>query len=100
MGGKDKGKDSEIVRVLPEKDQLVVAGVNQYVKHRKPIGGRPGEKVVLDRPLPTAKVAVLNDKGQPDRVGFIVAKDGTKTRIFKKTGKTMTEPKLTVKKSK
>lgn len=99
-GGKDKGKDSEIVRVLPEKNQVVVAGVNQYVKHRKPMAGRPGEKVVLERPLPTAKIAVLNDKGQPDRVGYLVAKDGTKTRVFKKTGKTMTEPKVVAKNSK
>jgi hypothetical protein len=29
----------------------------------------------------------LNDKGQPDRIGYKVAKDGSKERVFKKTGK-------------
>lgn len=98
-GGKDKGRDSEIVRVIPEKNAVVVAGVNQYVKHRKPMAGRSGEKVVLERPLSTAKIAVLNEKGQPDRIGYSVAKDGTKTRIFKKSGKTMVDPKPVAKKS-
>lgn len=97
-GGKDKGKEGEIAKVIPDKNTVVIAGVNQYVRHRKPMAGRSGEKVVLERPLPTAKIAVLNDKGQTDRIGYSIAKDGTKTRIFKKTGKTMSDPKPVVKK--
>jgi ribosomal protein L24 len=37
--------------------------------------------------MDVAKVAILNDKDQPDRVGFKIKADGTKERIFKKTGK-------------
>ncbi|MBP7768266.1 50S ribosomal protein L24 [Candidatus Woesebacteria bacterium] len=96
-GGKDKGKKSEIVRVLPKLDRVVVKGANMYVHHVKPIQGRPGSKTTAERALPTAKIAVINDKGQQDRIGYTVAKDGSKTRVFKKTGAVMPEPKKTSK---
>lgn len=98
VGGKSKGLEAEISRVIPEKNTVVVPGANQYVKHRKPMGGQPGQKLVLERPLPTAKIAILNDKGEPDRIGYSVAKDGSKTRIFKKTGAVVPEPKQETKK--
>ncbi len=94
-GGKDKGKQAEVVRVLPGEDRVVVKGVNLYVKHIKPMQGRAGSKASMERPLPTAKVAIINDKGQADRIGYTVAKDGTKTRVFKKTGAVVPEPKKT-----
>ena len=91
--GKDKGKISTIVRTIPKKDTVVVEGVNMYVKHVKPQGGRNGEKVSVERALSVAKVAIMNDKGQVDRIGYSVAKDGSKTRVFKKSGAPVPEPK-------
>ena len=55
-----------------------------YTRHIRKMMGRPGEKVRRERPLPTAKVAILNEKGQADRIGFVV-EDGVKKRIYKKT---------------
>lgn len=87
-GGKDKGKQGKIVRVLPTIDKVVVEGLNMYVKHMRPYAGRPGEKIKKERPLPTANIAIMNPETKKvDRVGYTVAKDGSKTRIFKKTGK-------------
>jgi large subunit ribosomal protein L24 len=87
-GGKDKGKQGKIVKVLPTIERVVVEGVNMYVKHMRPYAGRPGEKVRKERPLPTANIAIINpETNKADRVGYSVAKDGSKTRIFKKTGK-------------
>lgn len=91
--GKDKGRSGEIVSVLQSKDRVVVRGLNLFTKHVKPYAGQPGEKKVLERALPTANIAIINDKDQPDRIGLKVAKDGTKTRIFKKTGKIIDTPK-------
>lgn len=84
--GKDKGQKSEIVAVVPAENKVVVKGLNMYSKHIKPMGERAGDRVRRERPLPTAKVAIINDKGQADRIGYEVAKDGTKQRVFKKTG--------------
>ncbi len=91
--GKDKGQKGKITQVLPNKDQVVVAGLNLYVKHIKPYADRPGERVRLPRPLSTAKIAILNHKGQPDRIGYKLTKDGQKVRVFKKTGQPVPEPK-------
>lgn len=84
--GKDKGKTGEVVRVLPQDQKVVVGGVNLYTRHIKPMQGRSGDKVRLERPLPTANVAIVNEKGQPDRVGYQVSKSGSKERVYKKTG--------------
>lgn len=93
--GKDKGRKGEIVKVFPTLDRVIVRGINLFTKHIKPYAGRAGEKKVSERPLPTANVAILNDLGQPDRIGFKVEKDGEKVRIFKKTGKAIESLKKT-----
>ncbi len=89
--GKDKGRKGEISLVLPKKDRVVVRGMNLYTKHIKPQQGKAGEKKVLERSLPTANIAILNNKGEVDRIGYKVSKDGSKVRIYKKTGKVIVE---------
>ena len=83
-GGKDKGKKSTIIEVLPKTGRVIVAGANMYTKHVRKMQGRAGEIVRKERPLPTANVAILNEKGQPDRIGYQIV-DGKKQRIYKKT---------------
>ena len=97
-GGKDKGKKSKILRVLPKLGRVVVEEVNMYVKHVKKAQGQAGQRIKAPRPLPTAKIAILNNEGKQDRIGYKVAKDGSKERIFKKTGKVIPEPKVEKKK--
>ena len=91
--GKDKGKKGVITSVVPQDNSVVVEGMNVYVKHVKPIGDRAGQRLHKERPLATAKVAILNDKGQPDRVRIKVEKDGTKVRVFAKTNKVIEDKK-------
>ena len=91
--GKDKGKTGPIAKVDPRSNRVVVEGANKYVKHIKPMMGRSGDKVLVERYLPTAKIAILNEKEQPDRVGYKVTDDGLKVRFFKKTGTVITENK-------
>lgn len=89
--GKDKGQKSEIIAVLPAANKVIVKGVNMYTKHVKPMGDRAGDKVRRERSLDTAKIAIINDKNQVDRIGYKIAKDGSKQRVFKKTGKIVPE---------
>ncbi len=91
--GKDKGKKSEVVAVYPSENKVLVKDVNLYFKHIKPLMDRKGEKVRKERPLDVAKVAILNDKDQPDRIAYKVSAKGQKERIFKKTGQVITEKK-------
>lgn len=96
--GKDKGKKSEVLAVFPASDKVLVKDVNMYVKHVKPFMDRKGEKTRKERPMPVAKVAILNDKDQADRIAYQVTADGKKERIFKKTGQVIKDQKVTTKK--
>lgn len=84
--GKDKGKKGLIKRVYPRTQKILVEGINQVVKHRKPMMGKSGERTIREKPVDASKVAVINRSGEIDRVGFTIMKDKTKARIFKKTG--------------
>jgi large subunit ribosomal protein L24 len=87
--GKDKGVKSVITQVFPKENKVIVKDANFYVKHVKPIPmmNRPGERTRQERPIGLGNIAILNDKGEPDRIGYKISEDGKKQRIFKKTGK-------------
>jgi large subunit ribosomal protein L24 len=85
--GKDKGKTGKILKVLPAANKVVVENANIYVKHMKPMNGQEGQRLERPRALPTANVAIINNEGKPDRIGYKVSKSGAKERVFKKTGK-------------
>ena len=90
--GKDKGKQGSIGRVLPSDNQVVVPGMNLYSRHVRQQQGRSGEIIRRERPLATAEVAIINDQGKPDRVGYRLEKDGTKVRVFRRTGQPVPTP--------
>lgn len=91
--GKDKGVSAKVIKTYPKDNTVIVEGANMYTRNFKPQQGQPGRQVRRERALSMAKVAIINDKGQPDRVGYAVGKDGSKTRVFKKTGSLVPEPK-------
>ncbi len=84
--GKDKGKKGAVKSIDPRNNLVLVEGVNQIVKHRKPMMGRAGERVIKEKALNVSKLVILNRSNEPDRVGFTILKNGEKMRIFRKTG--------------
>jgi large subunit ribosomal protein L24 len=86
IAGKDKGKESEIVRVLPKENKVVVAGVNTVKRHRKARKVNEQAGIVeQDTPIDASNVMYLH-KGKPTRVGYRMDADGTKVRVAKRTG--------------
>lgn len=86
--GKDRGKRGSVLRVIPERDRVVVENVNIVKKHTKPNPqqGVPGGIVEKEMPLHISNVMVYNpDAKKADRIGFKVLEDGRKVRIFKST---------------
>ncbi len=84
----DKGTVGEIIKVLPEKNQVVVEGVNLKKKHLKPSQINPdGGIIEKEMPIDVSNVMAYNSKTKSvSRLGIEV-KDGKRVRIFKKTGK-------------
>ena len=88
IAGKDKGKEGVVMFAFPENDTVIVEGVNLAKKHQRPLSEtNPGGIIDKDMPMHVSNVAILSPKtGEPTRVGYKIKDDGTKVRIFKKTG--------------
>lgn len=85
--GKDKGKTGEITKIFPGKQKLTVKGANIYKRHVKARDGIEGGIVPLERPLPTANIAILCPTcKKPTRAGYNLPPKGDKVRICKKCG--------------
>ena len=83
--GKDKGATSEITKVDPQKHKVVVKDVNQYKRHLKPRDGFEGGIITIEKPLHTAKIALLCPAcSKATRIGYKTTADGSKHRICKK----------------
>jgi large subunit ribosomal protein L24 len=86
LTGKDKGKEGEVMTVLPKANKVIVSGVNIASKHSKPRRANdPGGIIDRDMPIHVSNVALVH-KGKPTRVGYRRNDDGTKSRIAKSTG--------------
>ncbi|CAN5838635.1 50S ribosomal protein L24 [soil metagenome] len=86
LTGKSKGKQGEVMTVLPRTKQLIVTGINTAKKHTKPRrANEPGGVVDRDMPIDVSNVALIH-KGKPTKVGYKINDDGTKVRIARSTG--------------
>ncbi len=84
IAGDHKGSEGKVLRILKDKDRVVVEGVNMISKHTKPSAANPqGGIVKQEAPLHISNVALV-ENGEAVRVGYKV-EGGTKTRISKKT---------------
>jgi large subunit ribosomal protein L24 len=81
--GEDKGKRGKVTRVLPDRDMVVVEGVNSVKRHIKATPQRPGGILDVEAPIHASKVMLLDPEGgKPTRVKFKV-QDGKKVRVGK-----------------
>jgi large subunit ribosomal protein L24 len=87
--GKYKGQTGKISATHPTLNKVTVDGINIVKKHVKPNKEHPqGAIVELTKPIWVSKVAVIDPTSKKaTRIGIKVDKDGTKTRLYKKSGK-------------
>ena len=89
LAGKYKGKTGKVLATHPRENKVTVEGINIVKKHVKPNRANPqGGILEITKPIWVSKVAIVEPTSKkPSRIGYSVAKDGTKTRVFKKSGK-------------
>ena len=84
--GKDKGRQGNVLKVLPKEDRVVVEGLNMVQRHTRPTQSDPqGGIKNKEAALHISNVAIVDSKGKPTRVGFRVDGD-KKVRVAKTTG--------------
>lgn len=85
--GSDKGKQGKVLRVLVDKNRVVVEGVNRLWKHVRPSQRYPqGGRIQKDAPIHVSNVQLLDPQsGKGTRVRF-EERDGVKHRVAVKSG--------------
>jgi large subunit ribosomal protein L24 len=86
--GKDKGKESRVLRVYPHKERLVVEHVNMIKKHQRATQKQPkGGILEIEGTIHVSNVMLLCPScAQATRVGR-KREDGSPVRVCKKCGK-------------
>jgi large subunit ribosomal protein L24 len=86
--GNDKGAEGTVIRVEPDRNRVVVQGVNLRKRHRKPSATVPeGGIIEFEAPIAASNVMLLDPKtGEPTRVRSAQNADGKRERIAAKSG--------------
>jgi large subunit ribosomal protein L24 len=90
--GKDRGKRGRVLRVLAEKNRVVVEGVNMIKRHTRPNPQKNIKGGIVEReaPIHASNVMLLDpDTNEPTRIGTKVLPDGRRVRIARKSGTTV-----------
>ncbi len=92
IAGKDKGAKGKVLQAYPERNRVLVEGVNRIKKHT-PVsttqrGARSGGIVTQEAPIHVSNVMVVDSDGKPTRVGYRVDEEtGKRVRVSKRNGK-------------
>ena len=87
LAGNDKGKRGRVLRMIPDKDRVVVQGVNLRWKHmRKSQQSPQGGRMRKEMSIHVSNVMLFMESEETrTRVGFTVH-EGKKVRVARKTG--------------
>jgi len=92
--GRDRGKQGEVIAVMPAESRALVRGVNMVRRHTKQSAQSDGGILSKEAPIHLSNLAIEDPKtGKPARVRFKRLEDGSKVRIAHKSGEMIPERK-------
>jgi len=89
IAGKYRGRRGRVLKVMPEKNRVVVEGINRIKRHQKPVGDQPGSIIEREAPIHISNVSLWvgdAEDGRRVRVGYRRLEDGRKIRVDRKSG--------------
>jgi len=88
IAGRDKGAKGRVLKVLIDKNRVIVEGVGRVKKHQKPNQQNPSGGIIeKDLPIHLSNVMLLDTKlDKPTRVKMGKDADGKKVRVTVKSG--------------
>ncbi len=86
--GRDRGKRGRVISVDRKRNKATVEGINVVTRHQKPTGAfRQGGIIQKEMATPISNLAYYDEQSDMSgRIGHRFLADGTKARIFKKSG--------------
>lgn len=92
LAGRDKGKQGEVIAVMPKENRALVRGVNVVRRHQRQTASQSGGIISKEAPIDLSNLALEDPKdGKPTRVGFKILEDGRKVRFAKRSGELIPE---------
>ena len=91
--GKYKGRKGRVLRTMPSEARLIVEGGNMRNRHTLPSSrNQQGGIVERERPIHVSNVmAWCEAAGKPSKIVRKVLQDGSRVRVFKVNGETISE---------
>jgi large subunit ribosomal protein L24 len=91
IAGKDKGAKGKVIMAYPQRDKILVEGVNRIKKHERirttQRGAKTGGIVTQEAAIHISNVAVVDSDGKPTRIGYRIDDSGQKIRVARSNGK-------------
>ncbi len=89
IAGKDKGKEGEVIRAIPQRERVVVEKANMVKKAMHPTQQNPqGGIISIEAPLHVSNVKLICPEcKEATRVSKRINENGKKVRVCKKCGK-------------
>ena len=91
IAGKDRGSSGTILRAMPDKNKVIIEGINMVKKHRR-ANQRSRAGQIIEKPMPihASNVMLIDPKsGKPTRIRIERTKDGGRTRVSQKSKATI-----------
>ncbi|RAV31950.1 50S ribosomal protein L24 [Corynebacterium heidelbergense] len=91
ISGPDKGAKGKVIEAYPQRDKVLVEGVNRIKKHvvnsAPERGAESGGIVTQEAPIHVSNVMIVDSDGNPTRIGYRFDENGKKIRVSKRNGK-------------
>jgi large subunit ribosomal protein L24 len=87
ISGKDAGKRGKVLKVIPERNRVIVQGVGFIKRHTRPNPQRNIKGGIAEReaPIHVSNVMIVSpEDDRRTRIGFKVLADGRKVRISRR----------------
>lgn len=86
IAGRERGKTGKVLRVLPDKDKVIVEKINLVKRHSKPRGPQQAGGIIeKEAPLHASNIMMMCDKcNAPVRIGHKTLGDGKKVRVCRR----------------
>jgi large subunit ribosomal protein L24 len=88
IAGKERGKTGKVLRVLLDKDAVIIERTNMVKRHTKPRGPQqPGGIVEKEARIHASNIMIMCDKcNAPVRMGKRPLEDGRSVRVCRRCG--------------
>ena len=93
VAGRDRGREGTVIIADPERQRVVVQGVNVVRKNKKvdyqgARGAKEGGITNTEAPIHVSNVQLVDpETKRPARVGYKINEDGKKVRVLRPSGK-------------